>query len=107
MVEVSISSICKKCFLSKPPRTHHCNVCKSCQLKMDHHCRKFCMQRNNVHVNYDLFYFQLGLIIVLATSIIDILFVFASLCVWELFMYHAVHGVYLKIVFICCANTIL
>ncbi|CAJ1460435.1 unnamed protein product [Effrenium voratum] len=26
------------CFRSKPPRAHHCSVCKRCVLKMDHHC---------------------------------------------------------------------
>ncbi|XP_037955971.1 palmitoyltransferase ZDHHC16-like [Teleopsis dalmanni] len=31
-------SICKKCILPKPPRTHHCSVCNKCVLKMDHHC---------------------------------------------------------------------
>jgi len=33
-----VSSICKKCIAPKPPRTHHCSVCKTCILKMDHHC---------------------------------------------------------------------
>ncbi|KAL5284990.1 ZDHHC16 family protein [Megaselia abdita] len=31
-------SICKKCIIPKPPRTHHCSVCNKCILKMDHHC---------------------------------------------------------------------
>ncbi|XP_064176914.1 palmitoyltransferase ZDHHC16B [Anguilla rostrata] len=31
-------SICKKCIIPKPPRTHHCSICNSCVLKMDHHC---------------------------------------------------------------------
>ncbi|CAK8685473.1 unnamed protein product [Clavelina lepadiformis] len=35
---VSVISICKKCILPRPLRTHHCNVCKICCLKMDHHC---------------------------------------------------------------------
>lgn len=29
---------CDKCFGYKPPRTHHCRVCRRCVLKMDHHC---------------------------------------------------------------------
>lgn len=29
---------CKKCSLPRPPRTHHCSICKVCVLKMDHHC---------------------------------------------------------------------
>ncbi|XP_057732805.1 probable protein S-acyltransferase 15 [Arachis stenosperma] len=29
---------CDKCYGYKPPRTHHCRVCKKCVLKMDHHC---------------------------------------------------------------------
>ncbi|XP_059152933.1 palmitoyltransferase ZDHHC16-like [Physella acuta] len=33
-----VVSICKKCIAPKPPRTHHCTICASCILKMDHHC---------------------------------------------------------------------
>ncbi|ONK79500.1 uncharacterized protein A4U43_C01F6990 [Asparagus officinalis] len=32
------SRYCDKCNTYKPPRTHHCRVCKRCVLKMDHHC---------------------------------------------------------------------
>ncbi|OAY67351.1 probable protein S-acyltransferase 15 [Ananas comosus] len=32
------SRFCDKCCLYKPPRSHHCRVCKRCVLKMDHHC---------------------------------------------------------------------
>ncbi|XP_062376125.1 palmitoyltransferase ZDHHC16A isoform X2 [Sardina pilchardus] len=31
-------SICKKCVIPKPARTHHCGICNTCILKMDHHC---------------------------------------------------------------------
>lgn len=40
--ELGMASIpwkqCHKCLLSKPPRAHHCSVCRQCVLKMDHHC---------------------------------------------------------------------
>jgi hypothetical protein len=29
---------CQKCIRPKPPRAHHCRVCKRCVLRMDHHC---------------------------------------------------------------------
>ncbi|PRP76294.1 hypothetical protein PROFUN_07816 [Planoprotostelium fungivorum] len=29
---------CKKCNITKPPRAHHCGVCRRCVLRMDHHC---------------------------------------------------------------------
>ncbi|XP_042512431.1 probable protein S-acyltransferase 16 isoform X2 [Macadamia integrifolia] len=29
---------CQKCSLFKPPRAHHCRVCRRCVLRMDHHC---------------------------------------------------------------------
>ncbi|XP_020210753.1 probable protein S-acyltransferase 16 [Cajanus cajan] len=29
---------CQKCSHYKPPRAHHCRVCKRCVLRMDHHC---------------------------------------------------------------------
>jgi len=30
--------LCDKCGRSKPPRAHHCPICKACVLKLDHHC---------------------------------------------------------------------
>ncbi|OEH77360.1 zinc finger dhhc domain-containing protein [Cyclospora cayetanensis] len=30
--------VCKWCGIVKPDRTHHCRVCRSCILRMDHHC---------------------------------------------------------------------
>jgi ribosomal protein L40E len=29
---------CTKCDRPKPPRAHHCHLCNTCVLKMDHHC---------------------------------------------------------------------
>ncbi|EPS59858.1 hypothetical protein M569_14949, partial [Genlisea aurea] len=34
----SNTRLCDKCSVNKPPRAHHCRVCRRCVLKMDHHC---------------------------------------------------------------------
>uniref|UniRef100_A0AAY4CNV7 Palmitoyltransferase n=1 Tax=Denticeps clupeoides TaxID=299321 RepID=A0AAY4CNV7_9TELE len=36
--DVPSVTICKKCIVPKPARTHHCSICNRCILKMDHHC---------------------------------------------------------------------
>lgn len=30
--------VCLKCDAYKPPRTHHCSICRRCVVKLDHHC---------------------------------------------------------------------
>lgn len=39
--------ICQKCVRLKPERAHHCSICNSCILRMDHHC----MFHSSVHVS--------------------------------------------------------
>ncbi|MCQ2821197.1 MAG: DHHC family palmitoyltransferase, partial [archaeon] len=29
---------CSQCYVARPPRVHHCSMCKGCIMKMDHHC---------------------------------------------------------------------
>ncbi|RWS14074.1 Dnz1-like protein [Dinothrombium tinctorium] len=31
-------SICSKCETYRPPKAHHCRICRKCIRKMDHHC---------------------------------------------------------------------
>ncbi|XP_045480619.1 palmitoyltransferase ZDHHC3 [Harmonia axyridis] len=31
-------TICTRCETYRPPRAHHCRICKRCILRMDHHC---------------------------------------------------------------------
>lgn len=52
------ASICKKCILPKPPRTHHCSVCDKCILAMDHHCPWL----NNCVGYYNARYFYLYMV---------------------------------------------
>ena len=54
---------CKKCRNPRPPRAHHCRICKKCTLKMDHHCQWVanCVGYYNQKVFYQfLFYSTVG-----------------------------------------------
>ncbi|KAK2657836.1 hypothetical protein Ddye_010888 [Dipteronia dyeriana] len=45
---------CQKCAHYKPPRAHHCRVCKRCVLQMDHHC--IWISNCVGHANYKVFF---------------------------------------------------
>ncbi|PWA94450.1 DHHC-type zinc finger family protein [Artemisia annua] len=38
LYEEALKKRCDKCSAYKPPRAHHCRICRRCVLKMDHHC---------------------------------------------------------------------
>jgi len=61
---------CKWCENYKPDRCHHCRVCKSCILRMDHHCPWIvnCVGfRNHKYFFLLVFYALLNLVFILAT----------------------------------------
>lgn len=31
-------TVCTRCETYRPPRAHHCRICKRCVRRMDHHC---------------------------------------------------------------------
>ncbi|XP_047130428.1 palmitoyltransferase ZDHHC3 isoform X1 [Hydra vulgaris] len=67
-------TVCRQCELFRPPRSHHCRVCRRCVRKMDHHCPWInnCVgERNQKYFILFLFYTGLSCLhalILIATS---------------------------------------
>uniref|UniRef100_A0A0V0J303 Palmitoyltransferase n=1 Tax=Schistocephalus solidus TaxID=70667 RepID=A0A0V0J303_SCHSO len=58
-------SMCSRCQVPRPPRAHHCSVCGSCVLMMDHHCPWLsnCVGlRTRRHFYFFLLYLSAGIV---------------------------------------------
>lgn len=72
-------TICNRCDTYRPPRAHHCRICKRCVRKLDHHCPWI----NNCVGEFNQKYFILFLFYIGLTSIYAISFVIWSLVVFS------------------------
>jgi len=75
-------SVCTRCEAYRPPRAHHCRICRRCVRKMDHHCPWV----NNCVGEFNQRYFLLFLIYVAVSS------VYALCLVGIAWLYHDVQG---------------
>lgn len=67
---------CDKCDQKKPPRCHHCSICRMCIVNMDHHCPWLCNcigYQNKKYFILFLFYAWLGSALVVVLSLRTIL----------------------------------
>mmetsp|Transcript_27607 Transcript_27607/g.51786 ORF Transcript_27607/g.51786 Transcript_27607/m.51786 type:complete len:293 (-) Transcript_27607:61-939(-) len=63
---------CKHCLIYKPDRCHHCRICKTCILRMDHHCPWImnCVGfRNHKYFSLLVLYSLLSCLFIAATTV--------------------------------------
>lgn len=65
--------LCKECNEVSPPRAYHCEICKKCVLRMDHHCPWVgtCIGLLNYKFYWQfLLYTTLSMLIILVTVLV-------------------------------------
>jgi len=64
---------CKWCSCFKPDRAHHCRICRSCILRMDHHCPWIanCIGFNNYKYFFLLVFYSLLNVLYIAFTMVD------------------------------------
>uniref|UniRef100_A0A0N4ZZ81 Palmitoyltransferase n=1 Tax=Parastrongyloides trichosuri TaxID=131310 RepID=A0A0N4ZZ81_PARTI len=94
-------SVCLKCESYRPPRAHHCRICKRCIRKMDHHCKFFIEILiivgpwvNNCIGEFNQKYFLQFLIFIFLISLYSILIIVLSWVYHDEFGTTGIHGPY-------------
>ncbi|CAD8097717.1 unnamed protein product [Paramecium sonneborni] len=61
---------CKKCFIPKPLRTHHCSQCRCCWQRMDHHCQWInnCVAQDNYKIFISMIFYASCLLVWVSIS---------------------------------------
>lgn len=74
-------TVCQRCDTYRPPRSHHCKICKRCIRKMDHHCPwvNNCIgEKNQKYFIQFLFYTGILCVYAMSLDIVSWVFIFRA-----------------------------
>lgn len=76
-ISFNFVQVCTRCETYRPPRAHHCRICKRCIRKLDHHCTMNENDSEMFRILHEIISFQvLGSTIVLENATKNISFNF-------------------------------
>lgn len=76
-----VRKFCRRCNAFKPPRAHHCSICRRCVIKMDHHCP---WVNNCVGIgNHKLFLLFIFYVFIMCTYALTLVLVRYAGCIGE------------------------